>query len=75
MDEQSGEDGLKLTALVVYDSHSGSLTCFPLNGKDDAKHAVHEMVKHLQYLGHGDVCLRCDQEPAILVVQSLLQRT
>ena len=75
MDDQSGEDGLKLTALVAHDSHSGSLACFPLKGKDDAKHAVHEMVKYLQYLGHGDVCLRCDQEPAILVVQSLLQRT
>ena len=75
MDEQSDEEGLKLTALVAHDSYSGSLTCFPLKGKDDAKHAVHEMVKYLQYLGHGDVCLRCDQEPSILVVQSLLQRT
>ena len=75
MDEQSDEEGLKLTALVAHDSHSGSLTCFPLKGKDDAKHAVHEIVKYLQYLGHGDVCLRCDQEPSILVVQSLLQRT
>ena len=75
MGDESDEDGLKLTTLIAHDSHSGSLTCFPLKGKDDAKHAVREMVKYWQYLGHGDVCLRCDQEPAILVVQSLLQRT
>ena len=59
----------------MHDSHSGSVGCFPLKGKDDAKHAVREMIKHIQYLGHGDICLRCDQEPAILVIQSLLQRT
>ncbi len=75
MDDERDEDGLKLTTLVVHDSHSGSLNCFPLEGKDDAKHAVREMVKYLLYLGQGDVCLRCDQEPAILVMQSLLQRT
>ena len=75
MDDEQDEDGLKLTTLVVHDSHSGSLNCFPLKGKDDAKHAVREMVKYLLYLRHGDVCLRCDQEPAILVMQSLLQRT
>ncbi len=75
MGDVSDEDGLKLTTLIAHDSHRGSLNCFPLRGKDDAKHAVCEMVKYLQYLGHGDVCLRCDQEPAILVAQSLLQRT
>ena len=69
------DDGLKLTTLVMHDSHSGSVGCFPFKGKDDAKHAVREMIKHIQYLGHGDICLRCDQEPAILVIQSLLQRT
>ena len=69
MDDESDEDGLKLTTLVVHDSHSGSLNCVPLKGKD-AKHAVREMVKYLQYFGPGDVCLRCDQEPAIVVIQS-----
>ena len=69
------DDGLKLTTLVMHDSQSGSVGCFPLKGKDDAKHAVRETIKHIQYLGHGDICLRCDQEPAILVIQSLLQRT
>ena len=46
-----------------------------MKGKDDSKHAVRELVKYLQYLGHGDICLRCDQEPAILTIQALLQRT
>ena len=65
MGEQSDVEGLKLTALVAHDSHSGSLTCFPLKGKDNAKHAVHEMVKYLQYLGHGVqswLCSLCFRE-------------
>ena len=69
------DDGPKLTTLVMHDSHTGSVGCFPLKGKDDSKHAVREVIKHIQYLGHGDICVRCDQEPAILVIQSLLQRT
>ena len=75
MDSQQDEDGLKLTTLIAHDSHSGSVNCFPMKGKDDSKHAVRELVKYLQYLGHGDICLRCDQEPAVLTIQSLLQRT
>ena len=34
-----------------------------------------EAVRFLQFLGHSDICLRCDQEPAILTVQNLLQCT
>ena len=67
--------GAKLTTLVLHDSHSGSVSCVPLRGKNESKYAVREMVKYLQYLGHGDICLMCDQEPSALAVQSLLQRT
>ena len=69
------DDVAKLTTLVVHDSHTGSINCIPLRGKDEKKHAVREMVKYLQYLGYGDVCLMCDQEPSVLAIQVLLQRT
>ena len=75
MTDGDEDHSLKLTTLVMHDPHTGSIGCFPLKGKDDSKHAVREMVQHIQYLGHGDICLRCDQEPAILVRQALLQRT
>ena len=74
-DAQDEDEGAKLTTLVLHDSHSGSVNCIPLKAKSDSKHAVREMVKYLQYLGHGDICLMCDQEPSALAVQSLLQRT
>ena len=69
------DDASKLVALVAHDSHSGSITCIPMRSKDDAKHAVRELVKYLQYLGHGNVCLMTDQEPAAIAIQNLLQRT
>ena len=74
-DDQEEDESAKLTTLILHDSHSGSVGCIPLRGKNDSKHAVREMVKYLQYLGHGDICLMCDQEPSALAVQSLLQRT
>ena len=74
-DDQDEDESAKLTTLILHDSHSGSVGCIPLRGKNDSKHAVREMVKYLQYLGHGDICLMCDQEPSALAVQSLLQRT
>ena len=74
-DDQDEDEGAKLTTLVLHDSHSGSVGCIPLKGKNDSKHAVREMVKYLQYLGHGNICLMCDQEPSALAVQSLLQGT
>ena len=67
------DDGAKLTTLVAHDSHTGSVTCIPVRGKDEKKHSVRELVKYIQYLGYGDVCLMCDQELAILAIQVLLQ--
>ena len=69
------DDGAKLTTLVAHDSHTGSITCIPVRGKDEKKHSVRELVKYIQYLGYGDVCLMTDQEPATLAIQALLQRT
>ena len=74
-DEGERDEGAKLTTLVVHDSHTGSINCFPLRGKNDKKHAVKEFVKYVQCLGYGDICLMCDQEPSVLAIQSLMQRT
>ena len=65
----------KLTTLIFHDSHSGAVHCVPVFAKNQRKHMVMEAVRFLQFLGHSDICLRCDQEPAILAVQNLLQRT
>ena len=65
----------KLTTLVFHDSHSGAVRCVPVFAKSQRKYMVMEAVRFLQFLGHSDICLRCDQEPAILAVQNLLQRT
>eukprot|EP00435_Cladocopium_sp_Y103_P058316 s3048_g20.t1 len=65
----------KLTTLVFHDSHSGAVHCVLVFAKSQSKHMVMEAVRFLQFLGHSDICLRCDQEPAVLAVQSLLQRT
>ena len=42
------DDSAKLTTLVLHDSQSGSLSCKPLRGKNESKHAVREMIKYLQ---------------------------
>ena len=54
--DQDDDDSAKLTTLVLHDSQTGSVSCIPLRGKNDSKHAVCEMIKHLQYLGHGQIC-------------------
>lgn len=74
-EDQDEDDSAKPTTLVSHDSHSGSVGCTPLRGQKDPIHAAREMVKYLQYLGHGDICSMCDQEPAALAAQSLPQRT
>ena len=72
---EEADDGAKLTTLVAHDSRTGSIACIPVRGKDEKKHSVRELVKYIQYLGYGDVCLMTDQEPAVLAIQALLQRT
>ena len=41
------DDGAKLTTLVAHDSHTGSVTCIPVRGKDEKKHSVRELVKYI----------------------------
>ena len=43
--DDSADDGAKLATLVARDSHTGSISCIPMRGKDEKKHAVRELVK------------------------------
>ena len=67
--------GDKLIALVLHDSHSGAVHCIPTHSKDAVQHMVRETLAFHRFLGYGDVCLRADQEPALLVVETAVQRT
>ena len=52
----------KIVVLILHDSHS------------DVQHMVRESSRFIEHLCHGDICLRCDQEPAMLNLQTVLQR-
>jgi hypothetical protein len=64
----------KLTALVVHDSHSGAVQCIPIQSKKQTKFMGAEILRFINFLGYGDVTLRCDKEPTTLQVQRYVQR-
>ena len=71
MEETDGQ--AKLTALVVHDSHSGAVQYIPIQSKKQTKFMGAEILR-FNFLGYGDVTLRCDQEPTTLQVQRYVQR-
>ena len=64
----------KLTALVVHDSHSGAVQRIPIQSKKQTKFMGAEILRFINFLGYGDVTLRCDKEPTTLQVQRYVQR-
>ena len=70
MTDGDEDDGVKPTTLVMHDPHTRSIGCFPLKAKDDAKHAVREMIKHVQYLGQS----RMKPPPSTAAVLDLLRQ-
>ena len=64
-----------ITALVVVDSHTGFVSCIPLEKKSQLDHANREIIKFIQMLGCSEVILHCDNEPAILQLKRLVLRT
>ena len=56
-DGQAGDSGNSdtITALVVVDSHTGFVSCIPLEGKSQLDHANREIIKFVQMLGHSEV--------------------
>ena len=71
VDEQGEHDHTKnLCCLVITDSASGFVHCVPVDSKlKRFRHIVVEIV-----LGYSEVCLRNDQEPFLLRVQSQVQK-
>ena len=63
----------KQTVLNVYDSHSGCVFAIPVPLRRDVHIMCPELMKILQFLGYSKVVLRCDAEPVLMKVQSLLQ--
>ena len=47
----------------------------PLDSQNQLDHMNRELVQSIQRLGHSDVVLRCDNEPAILQLQRLATKT
>ena len=76
-DGQAGDSGNPdtITALVVVDSHTGFVSCIPLEGKSQLDHANREIIKFVQMLGHSEVILHCDNEPSILQLKRLVLKT
>ena len=71
VDEKSNA---KIVVLILHDSHSSAVHAVPVRNKGDVQHMVREASRFIEHLGHGDICLRCDQEPAMLNLQTVLQR-
>ena len=59
--------------LNVYDSHSGCVFAIPVPLRRDVHIMCPELMKILQFLGYSKVVLRCDAEPVLMKVPSLLQ--
>ena len=76
-DGQAGDSGNPdtITALVVVDSHTGFVSCIPLEGKSQLDHANREIIKFVQMLGHSEVILHCDNGPSILQLKRLVLKT
>jgi hypothetical protein len=71
---EEGAQVQKLTAVVVHDSHSNAVHCIPVRGKHQGKHVAKEIIKFINFLDYGAVCLRTDNEPATLDIQRVIQR-
>jgi len=63
----------KQTVLNVYDSHSGCVFAIPVPLKRNVHFMCRELMKILQFLGYSTVVLRCDAEPLLMKVPSLLK--
>ena len=76
VDEQGEHDHTKnLCCLVITDSASGFVHCVPVDSKlKRFRHIVVEIVRCISTLGYSEVCLRNDQEPFLLRVQSQVQK-
>ena len=65
----------KLIVLHGHDAHSGAVFSLPLQRKGDIKYMARELSRFAMSLGIGEMQLYCDNEPTMLQVLALTQRT
>ena len=65
----------KLIVLHGHDAHSGAVFSLPLQRKGDIKCMARELSRFAMSLGIGELQLYCDNEPTMLQVLALTQRT
>ena len=65
----------KIIVLNCHDSSSGNVAAIPVRRKGDIHYMAREASKFAAGLGVGELELHCDNEPTMLQVLSLLQRT
>ena len=65
----------KIIALNCHDSATGSVAAIPVRRKADIHYMAREVAKFARGLGVGEPELHCDNEPTMLQLLSLLQRT
>ena len=62
-------------ALIMVCSQTSYTSCVPLQGKNQLDLMNRELIQFAQRLGHSEIVLRCDNEPAILQLQRLAAKT
>ena len=65
----------KLIVLHGHDAHSGAVFSLPLQRKGDIKYMARELSRFAMSFGIGEMQLYCDNEPTMLQVLALTQRT
>ena len=70
--QQQARDLDAVCALVMIDSNTGFMGCVPVSGKGQFAMMVREIVNFTQISGHAEVICRCDNEPTLKQLQSLV---
>ena len=65
----------KLVCLVLHDSMTGCVHAVPVDRKGNLEFLCGEVVRFISFLGYGEVILKNDQEPVILKLQRLIQKS
>ena len=65
----------KIVVLNCHDSATGMVAAIPVRRKGDIHYMAREVAKFARSLGVGELELHCDNEPTMLQLLSLLQRT
>ena len=62
-----------LCCLVLHCSETGNVHAIPVDAKKNLEYLTGEIVRYIAWMGYGTCILRCDQEPVLLKLQTLVQ--